>query len=182
MTRTRLMEIFDFTEADVAENRGGRVSPEQTAKLTKKRKRIRFWLLLLGLGLWIAGGVLVLIGLNLRDSGDPNWIIMIAVAGIVCGLPGLLLVYSWLKPMQPATLGVTKGPVKVARVQRSSRSGGTSTTYVVTELHVNDRIFWIPDEAYAAFTDGNTYAIYYWDGLYSSTGKHHIFSVEHLSG
>lgn len=174
------MEIFDFTDADLTENRSGRLSREQAVKLTPKRKRLKFRLLVIGLLLWAGGGVLVLIGLNLRDSGDSQWGLMIGAAVILCGLPGLLLVYGWLKPMREVSISVVRGPVKVARVQRSSRSGNTSTTYIVTELHISDKILRIPDEAYTEFTDGGSYAVYYWDGTLLSSGKVHIFSVEEL--
>jgi hypothetical protein len=174
------MEIFDFSETDVVENRSGRLSQEQEVKLTKKRKRLKFWLLVIGLVILAVGGGMVLIGLNLRDTGDPNWALMLIFAAIFCGLPGLLLVYGWIKPMQSVSIAVVKGPVKVARVQRTSRTNNTTSTYVVTELHIDDKIFWVPDSAFTEFSDGDTYALYYWDGTLLSTGKAHIFSVEKL--
>lgn len=170
---TRLMQSLNFTEDDLTYNRRGVLSPQQTARVKAQRRTLKLVLLVLGLIL-IGSGVAFLPGmLDLRTQGDSNWVGNAVALGIFA-LLGLPLIYLGIRPMRPVKVAVTKGRARVARVERTSRSNNSTSTYIATELHIADKIFTVPDAAFPELEDGVVYAVYHWEGV------NEIFSVERI--
>lgn len=170
---TRLMQSLKFTEEDLPYNRRGVLSPQQVSRITAQRRTIKLVLLILGL-LLTGGGLAFLPGmLDLYAQGDSNWMANAAALGIFA-LLGLPLVYLGIRPMRPVKVAAARGPVKVARVQRTSRTNNATSTYVATELHIAGKIFTLPDAAFSELEDGAMYAVYHWEGL------DEVFSLEKM--
>lgn len=169
-----IMHALDFTEQDLAYNRKGALSPQQTARLTGKRRSFKLMLLAIGVLLsCVGGGVLAAMGVQEITKDTTNGIGMLVGAGVSAVL-GAPLLFLGLKPMRAVKVAVAKGAARVARVQRTRRFNNTTSTYVATELHVADKIFTVPDEIFPDLEDGAAYAVYYWDGV------DEIFSLEKL--
>jgi hypothetical protein len=98
---------------------------------------------------------------------------MLVSAGITA-LLGAPLLYLGIKPMRPVKVAAAKGTARLARVQRTRRTNNYTSTYVATELHIADKIFTVPDEAFAELQDGAAYIVYYWDE------RDNVFSLEPL--
>lgn len=176
----RLMELLNFTAVDLSYNRGGTLSPEQQARLTAKRRRIKGVLFSVGLLLaGVGGGVFGPQAYALYTTNDPNWVGDLIGAGVFA-LLGLPLLYLGLKRMRPITVGSVRGPARIARVQRSSTTydpntgASSSSVYVSTEIHIQGKIFTLPDAAFSELEDGAVYAVYYWEGL------NELFALEKL--
>ncbi|PWH15739.1 MAG: hypothetical protein DDG60_05310 [Anaerolineae bacterium] len=171
---TRLMQLFEFTQEDLAYNRQGRLSPRQTARLTSKRRGFKLILLVLGLTLACGGGgALAVLGILSVSQSTVTGLGMLVGAGIFA-LLGAPFIFLGIKPMSPVKIAVAQGPIRLARVQRTRRVNNSTSTYVATELHLADKIFTVPDESFSALEEGAAYAVYYWDGLTD------IFSLEKL--
>lgn len=177
---TRLMQLLNFTAVDLSYNRGGTLSPEQQARLTAKRRRLKGVLFSVGLLLaGVGGGVFGRQAYALYTANDPNWIGDLIGAGVL-GLLGLPLVYLGLKRMRPITVGAVQGPARIARVQRSrsthdpNTGTSSSSNHVATEMHIQGKIFTLPDAAFSELEDGAVYAVYYWEGL------NELFALEKL--
>lgn len=170
----RLMQALDFTPEDLEYNRRGALSPQQTARLTGKRRALKLFLLILGLLLACAGGgVLAWQGVSSLTQ-DPSAGVGMLIGAGVFALLGAPLIFMGLKPMRPVKVASVKGPARVARVQRTRRSNNSTSTYVATELHLAEKIFTVPDAAFPDLEDGAVYAVYYWDGV------DEIFSLERV--
>ncbi|MFZ5818893.1 MAG: hypothetical protein ACOYYJ_03240 [Chloroflexota bacterium] len=170
----RLMQSLDFTEDDLAHNRKGALSPRQSARLTRKRRAQKLFLLSLGVILaCVGGGALAGLGGVSFYKGEAAGIGLLIGAGVFA-LFGAPLIFLGVKPMRPVKVAAAKGPARVARVQRTQRTNNVTSTFVATELHLEDKIFTVPDEAFPELEDGAAYAVYYWDGLTD------IFSLEKL--
>ncbi len=171
---TRLMQSLDFTEEDLEYNRKGALSPRQSARLTRKRRALKLFLLLLGILLaCVGGGILAGLGGLSFYKGEAAGIQFLIAAGVLA-LFGAPLIFLGLKPMRSIKVAAAKGTASVARVQRTQRINNVTSTFVATELHLADKIFTVPDEAFPELVDGASYAVYYWDGLTD------IFSLEKL--
>jgi hypothetical protein len=168
------MQLFDFTAEDLEYNRKGALSPRQSARVTKKRRAQKLFLAVLGFGLTclLGGGLALGGGLSLSTDSAAG-VGMLVGAGIAA-LLGAPLIFLGVKPMRPVQVAAAKGTARVARVQRTSRTNNSTSTYVVTELHIADKIFTVPDEAFVELQDGAAYAVYYWNGVDD------IFSLETL--
>jgi hypothetical protein len=166
------MQLFDFTAEDLTYNRKGGLSPRQSARVTKKRRAQKLFLAVLGFGLTcVVGGALAMGGVQSLSTDSASGVGMLVGAGIAA-LLGAPLIFLGVKPMRPVKVAAAKGTARVARVQRTSRTNNSTGTYVVTELHIADKIFTLPDEAFAELQDGAAYIVYYWDGVDD------IFSLE----
>lgn len=171
---TRLMQALDFTPEDLTYNRRGALSPRQTARLTKKRRAQKLFLLALGLLLaCVGGGVMTWQGVSSLPQDSSSGIGMLVGAGVLA-LFGAPLIFLGVKPMRAVKVAAAKGAVRVARVQRTRRTNNSTSTYVVTELHLADKIFTVPDETFPELEDGAAYAVYYWDGVDD------VFSLERV--
>lgn len=170
-----LQKLLRFTPEDIAPNRNGSPSRAQEDRLNARRRRVRRFLLVIGL-LWAAGigGFLLSEARAFQAAGNPDWKGLVASAAIFI-LSGLPLVYLGIRPMRPIKVLTLRGPIRLARVQRTRRSGSATQTYVATELHAGSEIFTIPDAAFALLEDGQAYAVHYWDR------GHEILSIEKLS-
>lgn len=167
-----LMQRLQFTEADVAYNRRGELSPQQSARLTARRRSFKTLLLILGVLLACAGGgTLAALGISSLAQNDSVGVGMLVGAGIFV-LFGAPLIFLGLKPMQRVKVAAITGPARVARVQRSRRVNNTTSTYIATEMHLGGKIFRLPDETFPELEDGADYTVYYWDGL------NEVFSLE----
>lgn len=170
----RIMQSLHFTAEDLEYNRRGALSPQQTARLTSKRRSFKLVLLILGILLaCIGGGVLAILGIQSLAKDTTNGIGMLASAGIFA-LLGAPLIVLGVKPMRPVKVAAAKGTARVARVQRTRRVNNSTSTYVATELHVAGKIFTVPDEIFPHLEDGAAYAVYYWDGTDD------VFSLEKM--
>lgn len=171
---TRLMQSLDFTAEDLEYNRKGALSPRQSARVTKNRRAQKLLLAALGLGLTclLGGGLAVGGGLTLSTDSAAG-VGMLVSAGIVA-LLGAPLIFLGLRPMRAVKVAAVKGTARVARVQRTRRTNNSTSAYVATELHIADKIFTVPDEAFPELEDGAAYAVYYWEGIDD------IFSLEKL--
>ena len=167
----RLMQLFDFTAEDLTYNRKGTLSPRQSARVTKKRRAQKLFLAVEGLGLTcLLGGGLALGGVQSLSTDSAAGVGMLVGAGIAA-LLGAPLIFLGVKPMRPVQVAAAKGTARVARVQRTRH---TNNSTVVTELHIADKIFTVPDAAFAELQDGAAYAVYYWNWVDD------IFSLETL--
>ena len=63
---------------------------------------------------------------------------------------------------------------RIARVERTSRSNNSTSTYIATEMHIAGKIFTVPDAAFPELEDGAMYAVHYWEGT------DEVFSVERV--
>lgn len=158
---SQLMQLFDFTAEDLTYNRKGALSPRQSARVTKNRRILKLFLAALGFGLTclLGGGLAVGGGLSL-STDSATGVGMLVGAGIAA-LLGAPLIFLGVKPMRPVKVAAAKGTTRVARVQRTRRTNNSTSTYVATELHLADKIFTVPDEAFAALEDDAAYAVYY---------------------
>lgn len=171
---TRLMQAFDFTLEDLEYNRRGALSPRQTARVTKKRRAQKIFLLALGLLLaCVGGGVMAWQGFSSLPQDSSAGIGMLVGAGVFA-LFGAPLIFLGVKPMRAVKVAAAKGAARVARVQRTRRVNNSTSTYIATELHLADKIFTVPDETFPELEDGAAYAVYYWDDVDD------IFSLEKL--
>lgn len=171
---TKLMQSLNFTEDDLTYNRKGTLSPRQNAHLTRKRRAFKLILLILGLLLaGVGGGVFGVPGVASLPEDASAATGMLVGAGVFV-LIGVPFIYLGVKPMRPVKVEVAKGKARLARVQRSSRSKNSTSTYIASEIHVAGKIFSVPDEAFPELEDGAVYAVYYWDGL------NNIFSLERI--
>jgi len=170
-----LQQLFRFSPDDVAVNRNGFPSRSQEDRLNARRRCVRRVLRVIGI-LWAAGigGFLLSEARAFHAAGNPDWKGLVASAAIFVS-SGLPLVYLGIRPMKPITVQTRSGPIRLARVQRTRRSGSTTHTYVATELHAGGEIFTIPDAAFALLEDGQSYAVHYWDR------GHEILSIEKTS-
>ena len=169
----RVMEILKFTESDLNYNRSGRLSPEQQTRVTRSRRRLKMVLLVIGLILLCIAGVWTLIFAQQAELSAA--VIPIVLGAVFFWLPGLVALLLGVKPMTKITIERVQGAGRVARVEHTSTSsGGGTRRYVKTELHMGDRIFVVPDEAFSELEDGATYAVYCWQGA------NEIFSLEKL--
>lgn len=170
----RLMQSLDFNEDDLAYNRKGALSPRQSARLTRKRRAMKLFLLSLGILLaCVGGGVLAALGSLSLSKDSASGIGMLIGAGVFA-LLGAPLIFMGVKPMRPIKVAAARGLARVARVQRTQRTNNVTSTFIASELHLADKIFTVPDEAFPELEDGAAYAVYYWDGLTD------IFSLEKL--
>lgn len=96
---------------------------------------------------------------------------MLIGAGVLA-LLGAPLIFLGIKPMGAVKVAAARDVARVARVQRTRRTNNSTSTYVASELHLADKIFTVPDEAFPELEDGAAYAVYYWDGV------DEIFSLE----
>ncbi|GAB4459035.1 MAG: hypothetical protein OHK0041_23690 [Anaerolineales bacterium] len=168
------MHALDFTEQDLAYNRKGALSPQQTARLTGKRRSFKLMLLVIGVLLsCVGGGVMAALGVQALAKDTTNGIGMLVGAGVFA-LLGAPLLFLGLKPMRAVKVSTAKGTARVARVQRTRRVNNSTSTYVATELHLAGKVFTVPDEIFPDLEDGAAYAVYYWDGV------DEIFSLEKL--
>lgn len=170
---TRLMQSLNFTADDLTYNRKGTLSPQQTARVKAQRRTIKLVLLVIGLILTGAGMTFLPGMLDLHAQGDSNWVGKAVALGIFA-LFGLPLTYLGIRPMRPVKVAVTKGRARVARVERTSRSNNSTSTYIATELHIADKIFTMPNAAFPELEDGAVYAVYHWEGV------NEVFSVERI--
>ncbi|MFZ5809508.1 MAG: hypothetical protein ACOY16_09545 [Chloroflexota bacterium] len=170
----RLMQLFDFTVEDLEYNRKSTLSPRQSALVTKKRHAQKLFLAVLGLGLTcLLDGALAVMGVQSLSTDSTAGVGMLVGAGVFA-LLGAPLIYLGVRPKRPVKVAAAKGTARLARVQRTRRSNNSTSTYVATELHLADKIFTVPDEAFTELENGGAYAVYYWDGLGD------IFSLEKL--
>ena len=168
----RLQEIFNFTASDLNYNRRGQLSPEQLARVGQSRRRLKRNLWVLGLILLaLAAGWTVIFA---RQPELSAAVVVIAVGVVIFALPGLGALYLGVRPAPPITIEKLQGRAKVARVERTSSSGGSTRRYVKTELHLGDRLFVVPDAAISALEDGAEYAVY------AGQGAGDIFSLEQV--
>lgn len=98
---------------------------------------------------------------------------MLVSAGIAA-LLSAPLIFLGVRPMRPVQVAAAKGTARLARVQRTSRMNNSTRAYLLTELHLADKIFTVPDAAFTELQDGASYAVYYWNGVDD------IFSLETL--
>lgn len=169
----RLMQSLNFTEADLAYNRKGTLSPQQNERIRARRRTLKLALLILGLIL-LGAGVAFLPGvIELYLQGDSNWVGN-AVAFGVFALVGLPFSYLGIRPMRTVKVATARGPAKIARVERTSRSNNSTSTYIATEMHITGKIFTMPDAAFPELEDGAMYAVHYWEGV------NEVFSVERV--
>lgn len=167
------MHSLKFTEDDLPYNRRGALSPQQNERVKGRRRTLKLALLILGLILLGAGGFFLPGAIDLYSQGDSNWIGN-AVAFGVFALFGLPLIYLGIRPMRPVNVATARGPAKIARVERTSRSNNSTSTYIATEMHVAGKIFTMPDAAFPELEDGAMYAVHYWEGV------NEVFSVERV--
>jgi|YNPNPStandDraft_1061719.scaffolds.fasta_scaffold46768_2 hypothetical protein len=168
------MQLFDFTAEDLEYNHKGALSPRQSARVTKNRRAQKLFLAVLGFGLTCVLGGALAVGGGLSLSTDSAAGVGMLVSAGVAALLGAPFIFLGVKPMRPVKVAAAQGTARVARVQRTRRVNNSTSTYVATELHLADKIFTMPDEAFAELEDGASYAVYYWDGV------NDIFSLEKL--
>jgi hypothetical protein len=169
------MRIFHFTEADLAANRAGRLSSEQEQRLFQQRRRLKVVILFIGVLLLVVAGVFVWTGLIMRAAGQGSWWLMLGIAAPVFAIPGGFAIYGGAKSMSDMIIGVSRGRVKVNRIQRNAASPSGTRVDVMTQLHIGGEIFNVPAGVFGEIMDGDTYAVYYWKGVGD------IFSLERIA-
>jgi hypothetical protein len=169
------MRIFHFTEADLAANRAGRLSSEQEHRLFQQRRRLKVVILFIGVLLLVVAGVFVWTGLIMRAAGQGGWWLMMGIAAPVFAIPGAFAIYGGAKRMSDMVIGVSRGRVKVNRIQRNAASPSGTKIDVVTQLHIGSETFNVPAGVYGEIMDGDSYAVYYWKGVGD------IFSLERIA-
>lgn len=170
---TRLMHSLNFTEEDLTYNRKGTLSPQQNERMKARRRTLKLALLVLGLILLGAGISFLPGAIELYSQGDTNWVGN-AVAFGIFALIGLPFAYLGIRPMRPVKVATARGPAKIARVERTSSSDNSTSTYIATEMHIAGKIFTMPDAAFPELEDGVMYAVHYWEGI------NEVFSVERV--
>ncbi len=165
MSSSRLMELFHFTQADLDANRSGMLSPGQEARLADIRRKIRRLRTVSGLVLTAAGGAGLwwVASLFARGEGDlPSWIAGGCIFALTAAA-GAAALFGGLRPAARPTVAAARGRARVMRVQRSVRTGSSTSHTVSTELHLDDRRWVIPDAALTELEDGVNYAVYFWE-------------------
>jgi hypothetical protein len=156
---SKVYEIFDFTRSDLDCNRSGMPSPEQMARNAGGMRRMKRIVFLIGV-------VVLLVAAGWIYSFLSDGEMFIAVIGAIAfGLPGLWLMYVGVRPARKIIIEMVRGKGKIARVENSSTFDGRTTTSTDTELHIGDRIFTLPDEAYSALPTEAEYTLYVWEGV-----------------
>lgn len=170
---TRLMQSLKFTEEDLAYNRKGTLSPQQNERVKARRRTLKLALLVLGLILLGAGVAFLPSAIELYSQGNSNWVGNAVTFGVFA-LIGLPFTYLGIRPMRPVKIATVRGPAKIARVERTSRSNNSTSTYIATEMHIVGKVFTMPDAAFPELEDGAMYAVHYWEGI------NEVFSVERV--
>jgi hypothetical protein len=156
---SKVYEMFNFTRSDLDYNRSGMLSPEQQARGATGLRRTKQVVFLIGVVvLLVAAGWIY----SFLSDGEN---IAAIIGGIVFGLPGLWLMYVGVRPARKVTIETVRGRGKIARVENSQTFDGRTTTSTDTELHIGDRIFTLPDEAYSALPTEAEYTLYVWEGV-----------------
>jgi hypothetical protein len=170
----QLGRLFNFTSADLAANRAGKVSPEQSERLSK------------AIGSGILGGTTngLFVGVILLAAVggvSQNLALAVVISGAafvvayLLSLRGTRRQQADLAKALHSKLAVAQGTAEVKITKREHRSSRRSYTETVYHVQVGDKAFEVREDVYYAFKAGNTYAIYYVKALHSK-----IMSAEQI--
>ena len=153
-----LMKAFNFTADDLAHNKMGKLSAQQTARFSKTSKKGTVLLILLTLGLgtgaYFTLAPFILQGLGITGNVDR------LIGGIV--LTGLALFFFYLG-FQKDEPGIESAQGKAQFISRESSSTDSEghvshfTNYYVV---IGDHEFDIGREKYKLFNQGHIYTVY----------------------
>ncbi|MEO8528068.1 MAG: hypothetical protein ABI435_03225 [Pseudolysinimonas sp.] len=170
MTDDALRATWGFTEADLATNRAGKLSPTQQTKMTKAKGQSQVMNLVFGA---IFGVILIVIGVIVippllapqpaNSSAVPPGIIVLVIV-VVAGIMGFSLMRSRrkLNRLDGAVL-MTEGEAKTKEGEASIGDDALSmSTY---RLKVGSVTFPLSTAAQlGVFSDGQRYRVYYVKG------------------
>lgn len=191
MTRAYLMQVFHFDEAELQENRNGRISEKQMARLHTNEKGFKAGAFFIGtilmlsalLGWGIAG-----ISLFAGDNFSEDMFFRISMAVVFGCLWPLVWGSAGIFTMQRAFTKIemkvnkVEGSVNIIKVIRSSYNSKahTHSDHSVYELCVGTRIFDVHAELPSAMKQGDVYAVYFVDFVFTNK-RSEVLSVEWLS-
>ena len=170
MTDDALRSIWGFTEADLASNRAGRLSPTQQAKMTKAKGQSQVANLVFGVIFVVFIVVIAVIVLppllapQLSNSSAVPPGIIVLVLAVVLGIIAFSLLRSRRK------LNRVDGAVLMTEGEASVREGRAPVadqmlSFGVYRLKVGSVTFPISTaEQLRAFSDGQRYRVYYVKG------------------
>lgn len=145
-----LAETLNFTEEDLQANRNGRLSEEQQRRLSAQS------------GCSIVGSALVVLGL----AGAGFWMLALGwwqlaavffVLAVVIGLLNRAGRGGFRAEINAGTVAIAAGEITLSANEIANPNGGV----VEYLLQVNDEVFVIPRDAFAAFEDNAVYRVYY---------------------
>jgi uncharacterized integral membrane protein len=168
MTAEALQAAFNFTPADLPDNRAGKLSPTQQARMSVTKGRGQIVNIVMGV-IFIAFIVVIAVVVlpQVTASQDPNssavpsWIIVLVIA-VVVGIIAL----SFLRTRRKLT-NLTGEVLTVEGVAntRARAFAGEDTVDMIFRLSIGKMTFAVPGpQQLDAFEDGKTYRGYYVKG------------------
>ncbi|HVN16360.1 MAG TPA: hypothetical protein VMT73_11515 [Anaerolineales bacterium] len=183
MSDSQLMSYFKFDEADLRANRKGQFSAKQKDRLfgrhisAVRQKRIASAILIPLSTLMLVWMIYLIYKNVVSGSGsDTGTIVLLGFFGALLLLAGsYILRLSFIGPTY--LLKRVDGPINIVKESQMT-DYGTAVRY---ELHVGGEIFNLHLDSTVGdvMTQGNTYAIYYSQGVQNNLRE--IFSAELIS-
>jgi len=163
-----LQNFFQFDDDDLAANRSGRLTKNQTTRLIQEKKDWRNT----GFGLGI---VLLVISLIFPIVYIPQAVKAFAAGEILGGLGILIMPLIWfpiwgglgylslkssIKPSSKISINRVTGPANLVAVERQSGSENSSTS-IDYRLHVGKKRFDLDGDAGGVLMQGQVYTVYF---------------------
>lgn len=191
MTDTYLMQVLNFDEAELRENRNGRISEQQKSRLHAKEKGSKVGAVFIGivlllsalLGLGIAG-----ISLFAEDNFSEDMFFRISIAVVFgCFWPviwGSAGIFTLRRAFTKIDMRINKveGTISFIKIIRNSNNSNAQkySNHLAYELRVGTRIFDVHAEVPNAIKQDDVYVVYFVDFNLKSK-RSEILSAERLS-
>ena len=185
MDEQAVRAYFKFNEADINANRSGWLTEEQQKRLAGEKKTMEWGnigcsavllLIPIGVDIWALPEVIK----NFQQGkSEVAWPVLIFAMVITLVLGGILvgfMIGAFRGSKKPIVLKTVTGPINLVAVERrTSHKAGHS--YIQHELHVNELMFNVSQEAGGWLPQGELVTLYYAESLDLENG-HEIVSLE----
>lgn len=169
-TDQHLMQVFDFTPADLAANVAGQLSPRQKERLAVQIAPSSRSLVIVGVILIVSLVVVILGAVGVADSGTNRKLLIIGMFFLVGFSLALLLDFFSRRNLQQGRVSMVCGPV--------TRKVISVTDQVEYCAKIEGKTFTLSSEQYHALTDGGLYYFYYMGGIYGQPRGSIVLSVK----